>query len=161
MELYLQRHGEAVESGNWNGGDELRPLTEQGIARLRLQGKILARLRVRPERVMSSPLVRAVQTAEIILEEIGSGKTLEIDDRLAPGLGLGALRLILRENATAASLLVVGHDPDLSRIVGELIGGANIVMKKGGLARLELEDATSPRATLLWLAPPEVLLADR
>jgi len=158
MDLYLLRHGIPVETRDWKGDDAHRPLSEDGVARMQRQAQALHRLGVELDVIVTSPLVRTVQTAEIVARELGKLSALIKDERLQPGMGLGQLQDILRDHASSGSLMLVGHDPDFTHAVCALAGGARLVMKKGGLARLELESTDSLDASLIWLAPPEMLL---
>jgi phosphohistidine phosphatase SixA len=111
--LFLVRHAEAVPGDP----DELRPLTDAGRKTARELG---LRLRdERPEAVLSSPLLRARETAEAIAR--AAGVTAELDERLAPGADADALRLVVAGRGEA--VVVVGHQPDCSEIVLALTGG--------------------------------------
>ena len=80
-----------------------------------------------------------------------------VDERLVPGFDADALRAILAENP-AEKLMLVGHDPSFSNVIAKVIGGGSIVLRKGGLARLDIEDLTTPSGRLVWLATPSLLV---
>ena len=80
-----------------------------------------------------------------------------MEARLSPGFGPQAVTALLSEYAGRGDLMLVGHEPDFSRTIGELTGGARVVMKKGGLARLDLAGGGHERWELVWLLPPKLL----
>lgn len=159
MKLYFLRHGAAVESEEWTGDDADRPLTADGRKALEREAKMFARLDLEPERIISSPLARAKETAEIIGERLDIRDRVIHDDRLADSFDLKRLSEVVKENADAECLMLVGHEPSLSHVIGELTGGTNVDLKKGGLARIDLADASSLSGDLVWLIPPKVLQA--
>ena len=155
MELYFLRHGIAADEGPADSGDAGRPLTEQGIKKMKEAARGLRRLDVRPEIVLSSPLVRARQTAEIVRKSFGVESRLV--DALAPGFDMARLCDLLGEYRSAESLMLVGHEPDFSMLIGELTGGSRVRLKKGGLARVDLDTIEEDAGTLIWLLPPHAL----
>jgi phosphohistidine phosphatase len=159
MELYFLRHGLADRSA-WNGADDERPLTEEGALRMAREAESLARLDLAPEVILTSPLVRARQTAQIVAERLGLLSRLQVDERLAADFGAARLPVMLADHPGASSLLLVGHEPSFSETVGELTGG-KLVFKKGGLARVDLEPGEPGEplsGTLVWLLPPKILV---
>ena len=158
MKLYFLRHGIAADREEWQGSDFDRPLTVEGCERMERAAKAIAGLRIDPDAIFSSPLVRAKQTAELLAKGLKFSDRVTEDERLRPGFDVERLRSILREHATAAAIVLVGHEPDFSETVGSLIGDANVVMKKGGLAFVEVPDASASSGELVWLVPPKVLL---
>ena len=157
MDIYFLRHGEAGKSGGGRGGDAERPLTEEGVARMEREAALIATLRLGLDLIITSPLVRAQQTAEIVARELRLLDTLAIDDRLAPGFGPNELRALLREHRANTALLLVGHEPDFSQTIAACIGGGRIECKKGGLARVDFDDPDALSGRLVWLLPPRVL----
>ena len=114
-------------------------------------GAFLANLSVKPDIVVTSPLPRASQTAEIAARYVDS-KCLE-DELLAPGFGRSELQKLLKKR-TPESVMLVGHEPDFSKTVGNLTG-AIIKLAKAGIALVETDpDLTCGR--LLWLFPPKI-----
>jgi phosphohistidine phosphatase len=156
MKLYFLRHGVAVESGEWDGDDASRPLTDDGRKAMEREAKAIEELGIDPDRIITSPLTRAKQTAEIVAQRLNA-KIVE-DDRLAGDFDEQALSLILRNHSDAKALMLVGHEPDFSRTIGELIGGGRVDLKKGGLARVDLRDTSSLDGELVWLVPPKLLM---
>lgn len=154
MKIFFLRHGLAGNRAEWKGDDAARPLTDEGIEKTKRTAATLADLDLGLEVIITSPLVRARQTAEIVANKL-KVKLVE-DARLAPGFDEKKLRALLSDYADANALMVVGHEPDFSETISALIGGGNIVCKKGGLALVNLPD-TSKRGELVWLIPPKVL----
>ena len=157
MILYFLRHGLAYERGEWLGDDSLRPLTEKGLERMRQEAQVLANLDLELDAILTSPFTRALQTAQIIAERLNLTDRLVEDNRLAPGFGLDELTELLTIFPNAQGLMLVGHEPDFSEIISALIGGGEIVCKKGGLARVVLQNITTLAGRLEWLIPPGVL----
>jgi phosphohistidine phosphatase len=165
MKILLLRHGIAVEPGAAGiMQDSERALNPEGRSKTRRIARALVRLGVRPDAILTSPYVRARQTAEIVADELGLKKRLLLCEPLASGGD--AKRLIAAINKQfpkAESLLLVGHEPDLSLLAALLLtgrpGGAQIELKKSGLCLLTTEALRPGRcATLEWLAPPKLLL---
>jgi phosphohistidine phosphatase len=155
MELYFLRHGIAEDVGPEGQGDAGRRLTKAGAAKMRDAARGLRRLGLRIDTLLSSPLARAQQTAEIVARELGP--ELLLSDALAPGCDVARLFGLLGEHRAAERVMFVGHEPDFSSIVGDLTGGSRIEIKKGGLARVDLEALDAGSGTLIWLLPPKAL----
>jgi phosphohistidine phosphatase len=157
MDLYFLRHGDALGKEEWKGDDNARALSDEGVARMRREAKTLAALSLGISLIVSSPLIRAVKTAEIVAAALGLKDSLLIDKRLSPGFDPPALREILSDHAEVGALMLVGHEPDFGETIAACIGGGRVECKKGGLARLDITDPLRPRGALLWLLPPRVL----
>ncbi len=149
MHLYLLRHGQA-DWPDWKGPDDERPLTEAGRKEMRAVGEFLVRAKVRVDSVLTSPLPRAEQTADIAAEHLKV--VCRVDRLLAPGFDEGDLKRLLRKHPQDA-LMLVGHEPDLSEIIGDLTGG-RVKMPKAGLALIE---CGKKKGKLLWLVPPRLV----
>jgi phosphohistidine phosphatase len=157
MKVFFLRHGSALGRDEWKGADAERPLTSDGIEKLRNTAETLAHLDLALDAIITSPLVRARQTAEIVAKKLGLQAKLSEDQRLASGFNEVQLHDILHEHARANAVMLVGHEPDLSDVIGKLIGGGRVAMKKGGLALVELPNPQTKRGELLWLFPPKWL----
>jgi phosphohistidine phosphatase len=157
MILYFLRHGLASDSNTWNGDDHERPLTNEGVIQIKASANTLKKIGVKVDAILSSPLKRAFQTAQITAKAMD----LEVikDERLAYGFGLESLSKIIAEHPQSAAIMLVGHEPDFSSIVSALTGGSEIIMKKGGLARVDLIESSPPKGELVWLLPPKLLAA--
>ena len=154
-QLWLLRHAEAEPHGT--RVDSQRRLTERGEAQARAAGVALARLGASFDEVLFSPKVRAHQTAELAAaawSEEQRGR-LSAHAPLAGGFDAADARTALAGIGEDGRLLLVGHEPDLSRLAGDLAGGV-IDLKKGGLAVLRLEGASGELVVLL--RPREIAL---
>ena len=163
MEIYLLRHGMAVERGTRGFEDDFaRPLTAKGRRQLRKTAVALKRLRGRFDLILASPLIRAKQTAEIVAAELKLKKRLKFSNALAPG-GVASilLRQLGRVKPAPKRILLVGHEPDLSRLISVLVTGSlqlQLDLKKGGLCKLEAETLRAgPCAALVWLLTPKLM----
>jgi phosphohistidine phosphatase len=150
MDIYLLRHGEA-DWPDWKKSDDERPLTKPGKKEVHEVGKFLKRIKARPELIVTSPLPRASQTAEIVAGHLKI--KCRKDKLLAPGFGRQELERILKKYP-AESLMVVGHEPDFSHTIAQLTGG-EVKLSKAGVALVEL-DRSWRNGRLLWLIPPKV-----
>jgi phosphohistidine phosphatase len=157
MKLYFLRHGIADWS-EWDvARDHERPLTKEGLKKIKAEAKAIATLYLHPDAILSSPYARAYQTADIIAKELG----LEVrsEPLLAPGFDLDRLSEVMHANARAQALLLVGHEPSFSTVITQLIGGGRVQLKKGALARVDLlsEIDEAPQGELIWLLQPKIL----
>jgi phosphohistidine phosphatase len=157
MRLYFLRHGVAEQRGQWTGPDEARPLTKEGIDRMTKQAERMAKLGLCPDLIVTSPFARAAQTARIVAERLELTQSLMTDDRLASGFDLHAFSRVLKDHP-APTVMLVGHEPDFSQVIGQLVGGARMVLKKGGLACVEVYGGSLVSGELLWLATPQLLI---
>jgi phosphohistidine phosphatase len=155
MELYFLRHAIAADFAPDGSGDAGRPLTEEGILKMREAARGIKRLGVQLDVLLSSPLLRARQTAEIVAETLKID--VQIEDRLACGCTLIDLQPILEAHGSAQRIMVVGHEPDFSTLIGDLTGGSMVMMKKGALARVDLDVNDERDGELIWLLQPRVL----
>jgi len=158
-ELYIMRHAIAVDRGSAGFSDDSkRPLTPEGKKKMREIAAGLTRLGLDVDWIVSSPLLRARETAEIVAEEQGSRLQVDFCDALSPGGSPEALITFLAKHSTRKRVLVVGHEPDLSELAARLIGAgrhANLAFKKGGCCLIEFDDfpPKSPGQLVWWLTP--------
>jgi phosphohistidine phosphatase len=131
MKVILVRHAEAAPGDP----DERRALTEHGLAQAREVGERLARDGVRPDAVLSSPLLRARQTADAIAR--ATGTEAEPEERLAPGATADDLRDAV--GGRGSTVVVVGHQPDCSQIAAAVTGGPEPPFKTAGVLELNLD----------------------
>jgi phosphohistidine phosphatase len=146
--VVLLRHGTAVPHGVGGLDDEERPLIAEGEREARNAGRALRALQVRPDNVVTSPLVRARQTAKLAAAELGMRSV--VDDALRPGFAQDALDELFARHA-GDCIVLVGHDPDFSVLLHDL-AGAHVALPKGGAARIDL-----PSGELRWLLRPRAL----
>jgi len=156
VRIYMLRHGRALARADWRGPDDTRPLSDEGEAAMRREAAALAALCLAPDTIVTSPLVRAQRTAELVAEALHAGDRLVEDARLAPGFDAGRLAAVVADHEPTGALMIVGHEPDLSMTIAELIGGGIVVCKKGGLARVDVEvvDGCLRDGRLVWLLAP-------
>lgn len=153
MHLYFFRHAEA-EPGSAKLSDENRQITSRGIERTHRAAQMLKALKIKPVRLFSSPLVRARQTADILGKTLGV--PVQVRTELGPGFNAQAVNALVRDLGRGAEVMFVGHEPDFSATVSALIGGGWITMKKGGLARIDVDSEQPVRGSLVWLIAPKV-----
>jgi phosphohistidine phosphatase len=158
MKCYLVRHGQAVDADDWTGTDAERPLTDKGRTRMERAAATLAALDLDVDAVVTSPLLRARQTAAILARALRREDRLTEDPRLGGGFGPEALAAILAEHGAAAALMLVGHEPGMSTTVEALCGGT-VAFKPGSIACIELARPSSKHGMLLWFAPAKMLAA--
>jgi phosphohistidine phosphatase len=152
--LYLLRHADAEESNP--DGDGARRLTERGRHALHAAVALWQRLKMQPDVVLTSPLVRAVESAELLSEGIGAPAPVT-DDRLRPGATWDAVAAAIAERPGVRRVLLVGHEPDLSNIAAELTGASAVRMRKAGLACIEFEGGPQPgTGEIAWLIDPDL-----
>ncbi len=159
MELYLIRHGEAAERGDEYPDDSKRPLTSQGIARLKKQVRALEALGVGFDLIITSPLARTRQTADVIAESLKPRPTVATSDALAPAGTPAAVVQELGRHARKARVALVGHEPNIGELAARLVGArVPFEFKKGAICRIDFE-TLPPKGTgtLRWFLPPKML----
>jgi phosphohistidine phosphatase len=149
MRLCFLRHGEA-DWPNWIKPDDERPLTDFGKKEVREVAKLLDRLKIKPDSIVTSPLPRALQTAEIAAEQLKT--KLRQDEALKPGFGMSELRTVLKRHGSKI-LMLVGHEPDFTSVISALTG-ASLKLSKAGVALIDI-DPEGEEGKLLWLFPPK------
>ena len=157
MNLYLMRHGLAVERGTPGyDSDRERPLTSKGERKVRRVAEALMRMEISFDAIFSSPLIRAQQTADVLSNEMKFKGKVQFTEHLSPGGGAKELvHLLQHHSGSTKEILIVGHEPDLGQLAATLLSGGDgltIVFKKGGVAKLAVEHLRLGRcATLEWL----------
>lgn len=155
MKLYFLRHGKA-DWPDWDKPDDERPLTKEGKREMRRVAEFLGELAFSPAVILSSPLPRALQTAEIVAETLRL--PLREDAALGKGFDATKLRGLIKRNPDG-DLMIVGHEPAFSTVIEALTGG-RVKLRKGGIARVDLDDASAaPKGCLAWLISPKVARA--
>jgi phosphohistidine phosphatase len=167
MELCILRHGVAAERGSSEyPSDSQRPLTPDGIKKLRRIVRAMQSLELSFDLILTSPYVRARQTAEIVAEGLGLQRALELSPLLEPGGDLETLIADLASRKRSVErILVVGHEPMLSSLISLLVSGEDdleITLKKGGLCKLAIRAISPGRCAVLeWLLTPRQLAGVR
>jgi phosphohistidine phosphatase len=158
MIVYFLRHANAGEPKADPAKDEKRPLDDDGIAQCGHVGRALAAMDVHVDMVISSPLKRATQTASLVSNEIGYEGKLQLDDALRPAASFRDFRDLLTRSEKYESVMVVGHNPNLSEFLGRLISSGSaeafIDLKKGAVAKVEVGRRNGE---LHWCVTPKML----
>lgn len=162
MQLYLLRHAIAFEHGHPDyPDDDQRPLTPKGRRRMKRIARGLAALGLDADRILTSPLPRAAQTADILRKAIGVD--VEERDELKPeGRWELLLEWLAHQDPRPVGVVLVGHEPQLSQMACRLTTGRSgswLDLKKGGLVHLDLELGDRPRATLKAVLTPRQMVA--
>jgi phosphohistidine phosphatase len=162
MDLFILRHGKAGKS---SGGpdDAARGLTREGKAEIRRVAQWMKVQEFRFDTIATSPLRRALETATVIASVSGRKDNLAIWDELAPGGDPDTVCYKAAQVGNDARVLVIGHEPGLSRLISMIISGnpdGSIVLSKGGLAKIRnYSFGTRPSGDLQWLLTPKQILA--
>jgi phosphohistidine phosphatase len=156
VELYLVRHAHAGDPARWTGPDERRPLSPKGRLQAERLGRHLAAIRLDLDAIVSSPKVRARETADLVAAALG--RSVQIDERVGGGLTIRSLEGVLTDAGNPARAMIVGHDPDFSELAADLGGAPTLPMRKGALARFDAPRPLRPGGAILrWLLPPDAL----
>jgi phosphohistidine phosphatase len=158
-ELYLIRHGVAEERGEAWPDDTRRPLTEEGISRLKKAARGLVRLGVEFDVILTSPLVRARQTAEIFAAAYTTRPPIVLLESLTPDGSPQAVMTDLEKHARRARMALVGHEPGIGELAARLFGSRRpIEFKKGAVCRVDIESlpAAGP-GKLKWFLTPRIM----
>ncbi len=167
MDLYIFRHAIAADRDDARfPRDSERPLTAKGVTKLRAVIRGMKALNLSFDLILTSPYVRALETAELVAEEFGLATRVERTPHLAPdGNPRALMALIGSGQREDGSILAVGHEPCLSQLISVLVSGDDrtaITMKKAGLCRLSIRTPRYGRcASLEWLLTPAQLEAIR
>jgi len=158
MIIYFLRHANAGERLSNAKKDEKRALDKDGIEQCGIIGRALAALDVQVDTMISSPLKRAAQTASLVGNEISYEGKLQLEPALRPGATFADFRRMLEKYARQETIMVVGHNPNLSEFLGRAISEAgceaSIELKKGAVAKVEMGRNT---AILQWYLTPRIL----
>jgi phosphohistidine phosphatase len=158
MDLYLLRHGKAEKTASGGGSDDERTLTGRGKSDVREIAEWIHSQDCVIDSIATSPLTRARETAAIIAEKYPAAEGPELWEELSPGVEFGRLIYRIREKHATQSLLLIGHEPSMSACIGRIVSGSgnvHIVLKKGGLAKIEnFSPAEQSSGELVWLLAP-------
>lgn len=159
IELYLIRHGLAAERGENYPDDSKRPLTQRGIERLKREGRGLVALDVTFDVMLTSPYVRARQTAETIADALRTRPQIVLTDSLIPGGSYNAVIDELAKHSRRKRIALVGHEPGIGELAARLIGLRRpFEFKKGAVCRIDVQalPPTGP-GQLHWFLTPRIL----
>lgn len=155
MKLYFFRHAHAEDAQGPEFDDFTRPLSARGIERTHAAASALMRMSLKPARLYTSPRLRARQTADILGK--GFGMEVLVRDELNFGFNPAFITTLIDGLEEEDEVLMVGHEPDFSSTIAALTGGTDLVMKKGGIARVDMLAMQPPRGSLVWLFSPRAL----
>lgn len=157
MVIYFLRHASAGEHFVNPKKDEKRALDKEGIEQCGYVGRALAALDVAVDCVISSPLKRASQTASLVGNELGYEGKIQMENALRPEATLAEFRKLIEKHSRQESVMVVGHNPNLSQFLGSVISEsgceASVDLKKGAVAKLEMRRGSG---TLQWCITPKI-----
>lgn len=159
LQLYLIRHGTAADRGPDYPDDSKRPLTSRGIASLRREAKGLNALGVAFDVIITSPLLRTRQTADVLADLIQTKPPVTASDALAPAGTPAAVIQEIGRHARLGRIALVGHEPNLGELAARLIASRALMpFKKGAICRIDFE-VLPPKGVgaLRWFLPPKVL----
>ncbi|WHZ21577.1 MAG: hypothetical protein OJF47_000689 [Nitrospira sp.] len=161
MDCILFRHGIAVERGEWDGQEQDRPLTDKGVKRTGQSGRGLRTLSIVPTHLLTSPLLRARQTADILHGLLRPRPAVHICDELSPGTAPEKLFSLLNTLPPDSVVICIGHEPYLSMAAAIFLTGkpcAGLALKKAGACLIRLEEAAGPVKGLLewWLTATQL-----
>jgi phosphohistidine phosphatase len=162
MKIYLIRHSNAVDPGTPGYEDDsTRPLTEKGRDKMKAIASALKRLDIQPDLIISSPYVRARQTAEILAKVLKYKHELTFSEALIPMGNADNIIGEINEKYTVDELVLVGHEPCFSTLISTMTAGnpdLAINLKNGGVCCLSSDDLhTERKAVLEWLLTPKIL----
>ena len=160
-QLYLIRHGVAEERGDAWPDDSKRPLSEEGMERLQRSTRGLARLDVWIDLVLTSPLVRTRQTADLVASAFDPRPSIITVESLAPGGTYPSLVADLEKHARKTRVALVGHEPGIGELAARLIGSRHsFEFKKGAVCRIDVDEIppVGP-GDLRWMLTPKVMAA--
>jgi phosphohistidine phosphatase len=158
MRLIIVRHAIAVERGTPDIPDDDRPLTRKGERRFQAAARGLARVEPRPDLLLTSPLPRARQTAEIAAAAWGKIKPKKTD--VLAGGSFAEIAAVLDKLPRDSTAAVVGHEPDVSELLAAILGSkdpAAFTFKKGGVAVVDVAGPLGQGGVLAWSMPPRLL----
>src|SRR5262245_42946039 len=158
-ELYLIRHAIAEERGDAWPDDDKRPLSDEGTSRMRKAARGLDRVGVSLDAVLTSPLVRARQTAEIVAAAMSQRPSIITAEALAPGGGYAALAAELDKHARKNRSALFGHEPGIGELAARLIGSRHAIeFKKGAVCRIDVDELPpGGPGELRWFLTPRML----
>ena len=161
MDCVLVRHGIAVERDEWEGSEADRPLTERGEKRVAQMAAGLSRLDVQPTHVLSSPLIRAIETAKIVHNSLRVLVAVQIVDALLPDAPPNRLLSILHDLPPESCVICIGHEPQLGMAASVFLSGratTSFPLKKAGACLIELSIPPKPGQGVLrwWLTPSQL-----
>ncbi len=156
VQLHLLRHAHAGDPMGWSGPDAARPLSPKGEQQAERLARFLASIAFKPDAIITSPKLRAAQTAAIVAK--AHDVPVREDERLAREFDLVTIEAILFDAGEPTKPVLVGHDPAFSDVAAALVGAPNLTMRKGAFARIDADrPLVAGSASLRWLLSPDLL----
>lgn len=161
-ELYIMRHGMAeAQEGAGGADDAKRQLTPEGRKKMEEIARGLRKLGVELDWIVTSPLIRAIETAAIVGDSLDSNVPSDSCDALRPGGSPEELVTFLAKHPHRRRVLLVGHEPDLGELAARFVGAgrhAGLAFKKGGCCLISFDDfPAKPNGTLVWWLTPRIM----
>ncbi len=159
MDIYILRHGKAGIADHGSADDHMRHLTARGEEEIKEIGEWIGDRAIDFSLIASSPLARARETASIVSRILSGSDQVQLWEELSPGVPPGAVVQKIQRLTPGSSILLVGHEPQLSSLISLLVCNCpdcDITLKKGGIARIRLEEGLVS-GTLMWLLPPGLI----
>lgn len=158
-ELYLIRHGVAEARGDKWPDDSKRPLSADGMSKMKKAARGLVRLDVALDVVLTSPLIRTRQTADIVAAELDQHPPIVNTEALAPGGDFTAVIAALEKQSRRTRIALVGHEPSIGELAARLIGSRHpIEFKKGAVCRIDVDEIPpNGPGDLRWLITSRML----
>ncbi|HEY6489912.1 MAG: phosphohistidine phosphatase SixA [Terracidiphilus sp.] len=156
MNLYLMRHADAGVARENPKLDAKRGLVKEGKEQCMLMARLLGAIKVQVDVIVSSPLKRALQTAQFVGTELGYEAKVEVSSALGPDADFAVFQKLIDKYGECEGVLMVGHNPNLFKFIGRIItgnGGAGVRMRKGSVARIDMERHPP---LLQWLVDPRM-----
>ena len=159
LSIYLVRHGLAAERGAAWPDDGKRPLVPRGVERLREETAALKAMAITFDAILTSPLTRAKQTADVLAAGLSPHPSVQIIASLAPGGSYAAFLADLGKHSKRSHVACVGHEPDLGQLAARLIGAKRAIeFKKGAICRIDLDALPQGGpGHLRWFVTPRML----
>ena len=161
MELYFLRHAIAADPQTAGfSEDSERPLVAEGVKKMKKAAKGMKSAVSMFDRVISSPYVRARETAEIVVNALAFPGTVEFSESLIPGADFREFAKLLKQFSGEDRVLFVSHEPTISHFVSRLVSSGqdvSIDIKKSSLCRVDLADGVAGHGQLKWLLSPKLL----
>ena len=161
MDLFVLRHGKA-EPASHGSDDSERALTVDGKNEIRKVGRWMRSKKFEFDGIVTSPLTRSLETAEIVARSLGQKDRLAVWEELAPGGNLDTICYQAIQFGEDAALLLIGHEPLLSTLISRIISGndnASLILAKGGLAKIRNYSFDKrPSGDLQWLLTPRQMM---
>lgn len=159
MRIYLVRHAIAVARGTKHYPGDDRPLTPRGVARMKRNAQGIRRLRLKPDSLLHSPLLRARDTAAILVRALDDAPAPTETDELLPDADPAGILALIRRARLGPNVMLVGHEPHLGLLAALLTGSAGppLLFRKGGMARIDAGEPSPGAGRLVWLLTPRLL----